>query len=68
MMKRKIFKKSNKSKIRLDLKSRSANWCLRSAYSYYNNDVIVSGVDAHGSVRLCYAYNKVIVVAPVCTI
>ena len=67
-MRRKIFKKSNQSKIRLDLKSRSANWWLRSSYSYYNNDVIVSDVDEHGSVRLCYTYDKVIVVAPVCTI
>ena len=67
-MRRKIFKKSNKSKIRLDLKPGSANWWLRSSYSYYNNDVIVSDVDAHGSVRLCYTYDKVIVVAPVCTI
>ena len=64
-MRRKIFKKSNKSKIRLDLKLRSGNWWLRSSYFYYNYDIGYVGID--GNIYY-YRFSGVVGVLPVCII
>ena len=64
-MRRKIFKKSNKSKIRLDLNPRSANWWLRSSYLYYNYDIGYIGID--GNIYY-YRFSGVVGILPVCII
>ena len=64
-MRRKLFN-SYELRVKYDLTfERSWQWG-RSAHR--RNNVVVSGVNWHGSVRVYYAYNKVIAVAPVCTI
>ena len=64
-MRRKIFKKSNKSKIRLDLNPRSANWWLRSSYFYYNYDIGYVSID--GNIYY-YRFSGVVGILPVCII
>ena len=64
-MRRKLFN-SYELRIKCDLKfKRSWQWG-RSAHR--RNNVVISGVNWQGSVRVYYSYNKVIAVAPVCTI
>ena len=71
-MKRKIFKKSDKSKIKYSLGFRSCSWWLRSTRRFY--DYCVTGVNFYGFVRIYYTNGKVYsmydyhFVAPVCTI
>ena len=57
---------SDKFKMRRDLEFIYRPQLIRSAHR--RNNVVVSGVNVHGTVSVYYAYNKVIAVAPVCTI
>ena len=66
-MEQKIFNKSNKSKIKLNLNLQQYSWWLRSAFNYYG-DTICS-VDVWGYINyisLVSNYNYGIL--PVCTI
>ena len=65
LMKRKIFN-SYESRVKCDLMFEQSWQRGRSAHR--RNNVVVSGVNWHGSVRVYYAHNNVIFVAPVCTI
>ena len=64
-MEQKIFN-SYESRVKCDLKF-ERDW-QRGRSAHRRNNVVVSGVNVHGAVSVYYAYNKVIAVAPVCTI
>lgn len=64
-MGRKIFKRPNKSKIRLDLEQRSDNWWLRSADSNDTYEVGYVGLDGN---LYDYRFYGVVGVLPVCII
>ena len=66
-MKRKIFKKLDKSKIKRNIEFRQYNWWLRSAHIPSFNSYFVACINGHGLIRVFFTsrYNAV---APVCAI
>ena len=65
----KIFKKSDKSRIKLDVNFEQSFWWLRSRRTYNLDDFLVAGINWNGCVRIFYTYGyDVVELAPVCTI
>ena len=65
----KIFKKSDKSRIKLDLNFESSYWWLRSARTYVLTGFFIAGINWNGCVRIFYTYGYSDTgLAPVCII
>ena len=65
----KIFKNSDKSRIKLDLIFEPSYWWLRSRHTYSFDDFFVAGINWNSCVRIFYTCGyDVVELAPVCTI
>ena len=68
-MKMKIFKKSDKSRKKLDLNFEQSFWWLRSRRTYCLTGFFVAGINWNGCVRIFYTYGyNDTRLAPVCVI
>ena len=68
-MAQKIFKKSDKSRIKVDLNFESSYWWLRSARTYVLTGFFVAGINWNGFVRIFYTHRYSDTgLAPVCII